>query len=98
MVRASGGNDADCETEIVIYLTHPCSVAAREIIVHRDNLYAFAGKRMKGCWQRSDKRLSLASAHFSDVTLSECKTADKLHIEMTLAARTMCRFAHKREH
>src|SRR3989344_6140171 len=97
-VRTRTRYDTNRETEIVIHLPHPDTVATGEIIVDGDDLHAFTGKSMKGCGKCGNERFTLARAHLGDFTFSKRETAYYLHIEMWLVKCAASRLAHECEH
>ncbi len=92
-----GIDDADRETQGGIYLPHPDRIAAREIIVHRDDVDAFCGERVQERRQGRDERLAFAGAHLRDGPVMEDEAADELDIEMPLIERTHRCLAYGRE-
>ena len=88
---------ADGEAEEFVDLAHPFGVALGEIVVHGDDMHAFAGERVQIDGQGGDERLAFAGLHLGDVAVVQHHAADQLHVEMALAERALGRLAHDRE-
>ncbi|MDT4824207.1 hypothetical protein FQZ97_574510 [compost metagenome] len=76
---------------------HPFGIAAGQIVVHRDHVYALAGDRVQVDGQRRHKRLALARAHFGDLAVVQGDTAQHLHIEVAHAEHPLAGLAHDGE-
>ena len=70
------------QTEEAVELAHPFGVAAGEVIVHRHEMRAAAGERVKIERQRGDERFAFAGRHFRDPPAMQNDAADQLHIEV----------------
>ncbi len=88
-------NDADRKAQSVVNRSHPLGVAARQVVVHRHDVYAAPGQGVQIRWKRGDERLAFAGLHFGDFALVQNDSADQLHIEMAHAERTPARLAHQ---
>ena len=75
-------DDADRHAEETVDPAHPFRVAAGEVIVHRDDVNAFAVERVQVGWQRGDERLALAGFHLGDLAFVQDGSADQLHVEV----------------
>jgi hypothetical protein len=73
---------ADRHAEEAVDASHPLGVAAREVVVHRDDVDALAGERVEVGGQRRDERLAFAGLHFRDLAAVEHHAADQLHVEV----------------
>ena len=89
--------DADRKPEEVEDLAHPLGIAPREVIVHRDDVNAFAGERIEVCRQGGDERLALAGFHLGDLAVVQHHATEELHVEMTHAQAAFRCLAHHRE-
>ena len=86
-------DDADRQAEEIVDLTHPLGVAAGQIVVHGDDVDAFAAQGVEIDGERRDKRLALAGLHLGDGAFVQHHPADKLYVKMTLAERAARRLA-----
>ena len=59
---------------------HPLRVAAGEVVVHRNDVYALAGQRVQKYRECSHERLTLARRHLGDTPLVKHDAAEKLHV------------------
>ena len=90
-------DDADGETEELVDPAHPFGVAAREVVVDRDDVHALAGQGVEIDREGGDERLALARLHFGDLALVQDHAALELHVEVALAQGPLGRLAHGRE-
>ena len=88
---------ANRQTEAHINRAHPFHIAAGEIAVHRDDVAAFAFKRVEICRQRRDERFSFTRRHFGDGAAVQDHSADELHVVMAQADKSPAGFAANRE-
>ena len=91
-------DDTDRKSERVVNFSHPNGVTARKVIVDRDDVHAFFRERIEVCRECGDERLSLAGAHFRDVTLMQNLSAEKLHVKMSLIQGSARDFARDGKH
>ena len=106
-VRAVGGaplrviqivdDHAHRQPQHLVNRAHPLRVAPGQIIVHRDDVHAFARQRIQVSGKRGDERLSFARLHLGDFALVQHDSADQLHVEMPHPQRAPSRFAHQRK-
>ena len=82
----------DREAERLVDGPHPCGVAAREVLVDRDDVDAFAGERIQIGGQRRDERLSLTRPHLGDLAVVQHHPAEQLDVEVPQAETPPCRF------
>jgi hypothetical protein len=90
-------DDAYGEPEEAVDLAHPLRVAAREVVVHGDDVDALARKRVQIAGQRGDEGLALAGLHLGDGAAMQDDAADQLDVVMALAQRALGSLAHRRE-
>ena len=76
---------ADRETEKGMQPPHPFRMELREIVIYRNDMYAFARKCIKVRRQGCDQRLALSGSHFRDLAVVQHHAANHLHIEMAHA-------------
>ena len=81
-------DDADRHSERIIDLTHPYSVASRQIVIDRDYMHSFTCEGIQIRRQSSNESLALARAHLGNIAIMQDHPADELYIEMTLSERT----------
>ena len=62
-------------------MSHPRGVAAREIVVHGDELDVLPGERVQVERQRRHERLAFARLHLGDVAAVQDYAADELYVE-----------------
>ena len=89
-VRAVGGlafavgqsvlDDADLEAEEPVDLAHPLGVAARQVVVHGDDVDALAEQGVEVDGQGGDEGLALAGLHLRDLALVQDDAAHQLHV------------------
>ena len=85
------------QAEKAIDLAHPLGVAAREVVVDRDDVHAVAGQRVEIDRQGRDQGLAFAGLHLGDHAAMQHDAAHQLHVEMALAEGALRRLAHRRE-
>ncbi len=78
---------ADAQAEEPVDLPHPCGVSRDEVVVHRDEVDAAAGKGVQVDRQRRDEGLAFARLHLGDPAEVERHPAHQLDVEMALADR-----------
>ena len=90
-------DDADRQAEEAVDLAHPLGVAFGEVVVHRDDVNAAAGKRVQVAGKRRDQRLAFAGLHLGDLALVEHDPADHLHVKVAHADGAPARLADDRK-
>ena len=90
-------DDADRHAEEAVDLAHPFRVAAREVVVDRDDVDAFAFERVEIGGQRRDQRLALAGLHLGDLAFVEHGAADQLDVEVPHVQHAPAGLAHDGE-
>ena len=88
---------ANAHAEEFVDLPHPLRVAAGEIVVHSDEVHAFAGEGVEVEGQGGDKSLAFPRAHFRDAALVQHHAADELDVEVAHAERALGRLPHHGE-
>src|SRR6185437_5536198 len=83
----------DGQTKKFVKPAHPLRIALRQIIVDRNNVYAFAAEPVEITGQGGDERLALAGFHFGDPAAVQFDAADQLHVEMPHIQNAAARFA-----
>ena len=84
-------DDADAQAEEIVELPHPLGVALGEVVVHGDDVDAFALERVEVAGQRRHERLAFARAHLGDRALVEDHAADELHVVVAHLERALAR-------
>ena len=74
-------DQADGQTHEAVHLAHPFAVAAGEVVVDGDDMYALAGQGVEVGRKDGDKGLALAGLHLGDAPLMEHDAAYELHAE-----------------
>ena len=74
-------DQAHLQAEEAVHLSHPLAVAAGEIVVHRDDVDAFAGQGVEVGRQDRDKGLAFTGLHLGDAPLVKDDAADDLDRE-----------------
>ena len=74
-------NAADRKPEVLVDESHPFGVALGEVVVDRDELAVFAGKRIEVKRHGCDEGFAFAGRHFRDFLFVERNAADDLDIE-----------------
>ncbi len=92
-----GLDHADGHAERLVDRAHPLGVAAREVVVDRDEVRALADQRVEVERQRGHQRLALAGLHLGDRALVEHGAADELNVEVAHAERALGGLAHAGE-
>ena len=75
-------NDTDRETERLIEWAHPLGIAPGEIIIDRNDVYAFTDKTVEIDGQRCHQGFPFTSFHLSDFPLVQDDAANELHVKM----------------
>ncbi len=96
-VRHLGQDHPHRQAEELVDLPHPLRVAAREVVVDRDDVHAAAGKGIEVRGQGRDQRLAFAGAHLRDLAVVQDHAADELHVEVTHVEHAPRRFANHGE-
>ena len=94
IVRKAMHDAADLDAQEPVDLAHPLGIAARQIIVHGDDVNALALERVQVNRQRRGQRLSLARLHLGDAAFVQDDAADQLGVEMALAQGAFRGLAH----
>ncbi len=90
-------DDPDRHAEEPVEAAHPFGVAARQIVVDRDDVDAFAVERIEIGGQRGDERLAFAGLHLGDLPAVQHDAADELHVEVAHFQHAAARLADDRE-
>ncbi len=90
-------DDADRHAEEPVDASHPLGVAARQVVVHRDNVDAFAFERVQVGGQGGDERLAFAGFHLGDAAQVEHRATDELDVEVPHVHRAPARLADHRK-
>ncbi len=88
---------ADREPQPVVEAPHPVRVARSEVVVHRDDVAALAGKGVQVHGQGGGQRLPFAGAHFRDLAVVQDHAADQLHVVVAHAEHAHRRLTHDGE-
>ena len=75
-------NHADRHAEEPVDPAHPLRVAARQVVVDGDDVYALAFEGVQVGGQRRDERLALTGLHLRDAAVVQHHAADELHVEV----------------
>ncbi len=86
-------DDADRHAEEAVDAAHPLRVAAREVVVHRDDVDAFAGEGVQIRGQGGDERLAFAGLHLGDLAAVQNDAADELDVEVPHVEHAPARLA-----
>ena len=73
------------EPQELVNLAHPFGVAFGQIVVHGDDVNAFAFERVEIDGQRRNQGLAFASLHFGNDAPVQDHAAHELHVEVALA-------------
>ena len=92
-----GLEDADADAERVVDRLHPLGVAARQVIVDRDQVDGVAGERVEHHRERGRERLALAGLHLGDRAVVEDHAADQLDVEVAHLHRAPAGLARQGE-
>ncbi len=90
-------DDADAHAQEAVDAPHPLGVAARQVVVHRHDVDAFAFERVQVGRQRRDERLAFARLHLGDLALMQNGAADQLDVEVPHVQHAAADLAHDRE-
>ena len=88
---------ADREPEKTIDATHPLGVAAREVVVHGDDVNSAARERVEVAGESRDERLAFTGAHLGDVPAVQDHAAHELDVEVPHVEHAARRLATNRE-
>ncbi len=92
-----GVDHPHAQTQETVDLAHPLGIAAGQVIVHRDDVYALRGQGVQVGGQGRHQRLAFAGAHLGDLAVVQDHAADELDIEMTHAQHPPAHLAHHGE-
>ena len=87
-------NKSDIESEPTMNSSHPLRVTACQIVVHRDEVHAFARQAIEICRQGRDQGLTFTRFHFGNPAEVQCRPAHHLHVVVALPNDTLCTFAN----
>ena len=88
---------ANAQAQRAIQRAHPLGVAARQIIVDGNDVYAAPSQRIQTGRQGGHQRFSFAGFHFGDFAFVQDHATDQLHVEMAHVQEAPTRFAHQRK-
>ena len=74
-------DQAHVQAEEAVYLSHPLAVAAGQIVVHRDDVNAFAGQGIEVGRKDGDQGFAFTGLHLGNAPLVEHDAADDLDRE-----------------
>ena len=75
-------NAANREPKEIVEPTHPFRVAAREIVVDRDQMHAAPGEGIEIKRQRRHERFAFTGCHLGDPAAMQNNAAQQLHVEV----------------
>ena len=84
----------DRESEETVDAAHPVGVAARQVIVYRDDVHAQTRQRIQIGRQRCHQGLTFAGTHLGNLAGVQNHAANQLHVEMAHIEHALSRFAH----
>ena len=87
------GDAANRHSKALIDTAHPARVARGKIVVHRDDMDAFPGKRVQEDGKRRDEGLALTRLHFGNLSLVKRDPTHELDVVMPLPKRALGRLA-----
>ncbi len=90
-------DDADAHPEEPVEASHPLRVAARQVVVDRDDVDALAFERVQVGGERRDERLAFARLHLGDLAAVQHHAADQLHVEVPHVEHAASGLAHDGE-
>ena len=80
-----------------MHATHPVGVAAGQVVVDGDDVYAVAGQCVQVRGQRRDERFALAGLHLGDVAKMQRAAPHQLHLVVELPEGAARRLPHDGE-
>ena len=84
---------SDAQSEELVKPSHPFGVAARQIIVDGDDVYAFALEGIEVAGKSRNEGFPFAGFHFGDLPLVQRISTDQLHIEVPHVQDSFAGFA-----
>ena len=75
-------DDADGHAEETVDSAHPFGIAARQIVIDRDDVDAFAFEGVEIGGESGDQRFAFAGLHLGDLALMQNGAADQLNVEV----------------
>ena len=81
----------------MIQTAHPLAVSASEVVIHGNDVHAFAGKRIQITGECRNERFAFAGFHFGNLAFMKRHAANELHVKMTHAHNTLAGLAHRGE-
>ena len=91
------GDHPDADAQEMEDRAHPLGIAAGEVVVHGDDVYAAPRKRVEDGGHRRDQGLAFARSHLGDLALMQDGSAHQLDIEMAHPECPLHRLAGHRE-
>ena len=85
-------DQTDGQAEIAIYLAHPLTVAAGQVVVDRDHMHALSGQCVEVGGQNNRLRFTFTGFHFGDTALVQNDTAQNLHGKVWCSQYPVSRF------
>ena len=90
-------DDSDAHPEEPIEASHPLRVAARQVVVDRDDVDALAFEGVQVSGERGDERLAFARFHLGDLAAVQDHAAHQLDVEVAHVEHAPSGLPHHRE-
>ncbi len=90
-------NEPDAQSHKAIDRSHPFAVALGQIVIHREQVRAFARQRVQINGQRSDEGFPLSGRHLGDHSFMQSDPADQLDVPVPELEHAPGRLANRRE-
>ena len=88
---------ADADPEPAIDRGHPLGIAAREIVVERQDVHAVTGERVERRGHHRRERLAFAGEHLDHLPVVQGERREELHVERALPEGAASGLAGERE-
>ena len=91
-------NYAHAQAEKFINSSHPLRIAAGKVVVDRNYMHAFAGKRIQHHRQSGHQSFTFPGFHFGNFSRMQNSAANQLHIEVAHSQGAHRSLAHQSKH
>lgn len=76
-------NQSNLQAKEAVDLSDPFRITTGQIVVHCDDMNAFAGQGIQKCWQRSDQGFPFSGLHLGNLPFMKDHATDQLDVEWT---------------
>ena len=87
-------HDANGQPQEAIDLTHPLGVAACQVIIDGNDMYALTGQRIEVDRQGGNERFTFTGLHLGDLALVQDNATDELYVIVSHLDAAPAHLAH----